>query len=240
MEIGYTRDLDNPNSDKGEREGTGLSVQFFTLYRERFHADGNPIVENGRPVIGKKVGIRFVTLADSKNHPERIATETDKLTYKGAWEAFQRGEVYTSQRGTPIAKLPGMELLQERGFQAKGIETVEQLAELPENVILSMGLGARHWRTQAQAYLMEHTPKPDQVAAERMAVLEAQIRELQSQLAPGGAPQPIVQAVSMEEKARRDQERREANDANQPENPLRRKRGPNKPKPQPVLQGDAA
>lgn len=103
------------------------------------------VVEDGPPLQAefyehaKKVGIGQwkPTVYFSLKAPgvrdwrSREATEQDKLDHPEAWERFQRGVVQANE-GTALRQLPAHKTAFELELKARGIDTVELLAEQQE------------------------------------------------------------------------------------------------------------
>lgn len=100
--------------------------------------------------------------------------------YPRAWKAYQMGsEEYMD--GTPLDVIPGLGVSGKRNLQSEGIQTVEDLAGLPDNVVIGKS-GMLDLRKKAQAYLAAMEPEKEdaekQAMLDKMAEMEAKIAEL--------------------------------------------------------------
>ena len=227
MQIGYTRDHDNPDADTKGDPTSGQMARFFYEYKQKHDMGGLPVVgPDGQPEMAKILCVEVSTAGDKRAKSVMKVTEAHKVMYKRFWDAFNRQEDFTKVVGTPLNLLPKLDLIQQYQIQGMSILSIEQLANVGEGILLQHQW-LRHWKNQAQGYLIEHRPKPNQEMLDQLAALTAQVAQLQKQ-------QPaVVEAISVEEKTRREAERA-ASHADKPDVMKRRTRGPNKPKVQPA------
>jgi hypothetical protein len=122
------------------------------------------------------------------------------LDYKKAYGAWKEGQEQPVN-GIPLSTAPFLSAAQVRTLQASHVLTVEALADLPDNSIERMGMGASTMRNQAKAYLeaAEGTGKTANAIAARdtkisdleransdlkqqMGAMEGQIKALTAQM----------------------------------------------------------
>jgi hypothetical protein len=86
-----------------------------------------------RVAIDKWIPVINVRLKSPKyrDSHSRIATDEDKLEYPDAWKKFQAGDEQQTN-GTPLGQLPANKTAFSMELKARGIDTVELLAALPE------------------------------------------------------------------------------------------------------------
>ena len=134
---------------------------------------GNKNTSISKPVFG----------LDEKPIEYQGQTLIDK--YPRAWAAFRR-EDGAELDGDPLRNLAGVGPGQIRNLENMGIETIEDLANLADNVVIGES-GMLDLRKKAQAYIA--AMHPEKLEAERQASEERaqeqanQINNLQEQLA---------------------------------------------------------
>ena len=99
--------------------------------------DGTPLkarflVHSKRVAINKWEDVIHINLRTpgSRDSYSREATEQDKLDYPIAWEKFEAGE--SQDTGTPLTMLSECKTTFELELKARGLETIELLAECEE------------------------------------------------------------------------------------------------------------
>jgi hypothetical protein len=117
--------------------------------------------------------------------------------YRNAYEAWCKGEELPAE-GTPVKTWPVASPAQIKDMLAVGIRTVEDLAQLPDSELSSLGIGAMSLKQKAQAWLL--SSKDSGKATEQLATMQRQLADL-SQLAQAQAaeianlraqlPQPV-------------------------------------------------
>jgi len=198
MQIGYTRDTDNPDSDMKGDPFAGQMARFFYDYKQKHDMAGNAVLDgNGEPAMSKILCVEISTAHDPMSKPVFKATEAHKVQYKRFWDAFNRQEDFTREAGTPLNLLQDLDLIQQYQIQGMAILSIEQLASVHEGILLQHQW-LRHWKNKAQGYLIEHKARPDQKVQDELAELRAQIAALSK-----GQP-AVIETVSVEEKADRD------------------------------------
>lgn len=211
MQIGYTRNHDNPDSDMRGDPTAGQMARFFYEYKQKHDMGGQPVLgPDGEPEMAKILLLEISTASDPLSKPVIKATEAHKVQYKRFWDAFNRQEDFTKEAGTPLSLLQDLDLIQQYQIQGMAILSIEQLANVHEGILLQ-NQWLRHWKNKAQGYLIEHKPRPDQKVQDELAELRAQI----AALSKGQAP--VVETVTPEEKEARDTERAQQASAGKPD-----------------------
>ena len=98
--------------------------------------------------------------------------------YPKAWAHFNREE-YSEEGGTPLKDIAGVGPSQILNLSAQGIETAEDLAELPDNVVIGES-GMLDLRNRAQAYLASRYPEKQKAIDDAK---EAELEELKAKVA---------------------------------------------------------
>lgn len=149
--------------------------------------------KEGRPVeiFEKVLYVRISIRGSDINQVHRPATGEDKARFPFAWQEFNRGEK-ARERGTPIQML-GLDVPLIRGFAAKNVFTVEDLAAVSDNNLGNLGIGAREMRRKAQEFLDVRKESP--VAEARVNEQQEIIRQQAEQLAKATA---LIERLSEE------------------------------------------
>ena len=151
---------------------------------------------------GAKTNVeRQVRLESAPNFP------ADTIRFRAQWEAFQSSHEQT-QIGVPLEQWAGIGKSRVLEMKAMKIHTVEQLAELPDSIMQTLGMGARELRTAAKSYL-DSAFKNAEVAKmqaendglkNEMEVMRRQIAELASLQNGVTATPPPVRAMDLEKR----------------------------------------
>jgi hypothetical protein len=175
-----------------------LIVHFYQqVFRDNFKSKGL-----GRPVHVTQDFIRIIFPGDRLRVIEREASEHDKARFATKWLMYKAGKSEEVQ-GTLLSTWGAMAPNLAADYAALNVKTVEQLASADELMITNLGMGAREWKTRAQAYLAatgRSTELVDELAAlrERIALLEA---EKAPPVAPLAAD-PVAEAEAAETPAK--------------------------------------
>ena len=159
-----------------------LYIQFYR------HAELNSFQtrEQGRKIFEEYVYIRILIPANRLNIIERRATDEDKLRFQRQYKQFlDKGE--TLQIGTPLDNLPNLSQAQVLELRHLKVETIEQLAGIPDTTAQLLGVGGQELKQRALKFL-DRTANSEQ--------LSDQVRELQKQLATLMAERAQVQQTA--------------------------------------------
>lgn len=127
---------------------SSLRVQFYR------HAELNSFrsAQEGRKIFDDKIYIRIMMPANRLNEVEREATPADKLRFSKAYQHFiEKGEQLIT--GTPLSQLPSLTPGQVLELRALKVETVEQLANIPDTTAQLLGVGGLELKKRAVDYL---------------------------------------------------------------------------------------
>lgn len=150
----FTRDMPMsdimaPGDNLGARMNKGMAIAKFYVHTvqdvARTAATG---AYRGRPVDM----VRIIIPGDKHNIVERRVKESDKEKYAREYEAFRKMEDYQPD-GTLLQNWPLLSRSQVEDLKYSNIFTVEQLSEVPDNMLSSLGLGGRLLRKHAKAFL---------------------------------------------------------------------------------------
>lgn len=175
-----------------ENPDMGLGVRFYVKAVEHPRKSK----EAGRPIFTdvEYVHIRFP--ADNKRELHAPAHEMHfvphhkrQMTYAErfpeVYKAFREDQAEIVQ-GTPLSELPALTEAQRAEFKAQKIQTVEQLANLPDPAIKRLGMGARVAVEAAQVYLSKAGELGE------IARLKAEIEALKAQSKPAKTTKDIA------------------------------------------------
>lgn len=146
-----------------------LYVQFFK------HAELNSFKtrEQGRKIFEECIYIRILIPANRLNIIERKATDEDKIRFARSYTQFlDKGE--SLQIGTLLDQLPGLSASQVLELKHLKVETVEQLAGVPDTTAQLLGTGGQELKLRARKFL-DRSANSEQ--------LSETVRTLQGQLA---------------------------------------------------------
>jgi len=147
--------------------------------------------EEGRPIYEQRPFISIYAPGDKTKKVVREVrtqwfgdTPPDTERFSRQWAAFQQGEKVMAT-GLPLKEWPLMTSSQVKELNGLNIYTVEQLAEVPDASLDSLGHGGRATRDKAKAHLarMGETAATDKLA-EQNADLQRQLDELRASLSP--------------------------------------------------------
>lgn len=166
----------------------------FVRFEEReMGLDADATEKAGRP-IPRVVVMACVTPHGSKDVVERIADDWLKQIRRQAmsgqynleWVRFfdEQYKEWTKgnelpREGTPIATWPMTTNESRRRIRAAGFSTVEDLAQVPDSGLMSIGMDGRYWRDTARGWLNEAKDKG--LNAKALADANVQIEELKGQ-----------------------------------------------------------
>lgn len=166
----------------------------------------HPVLNNvktkaaGREIYDDKTYILILCPGQSKTEVRRPATDIDKREYPDAWKAFQEGKA-TPISGTPIEQLPGVTPGRAMELHKLHIRTIEQLVEVPDQNMHSIGMDGYKLRDQAKAFVEKNTAEIQALRSENaelkkaLSGMKAQMLELTGRLdtlsSRGQQPAPI-------------------------------------------------
>lgn len=167
-----------------------LHVTFFSEPIE------NPAktAKEGRPVFEDTEFVRIKFVGDPKNElvaPANSQSIFDReqrryLTYKERfprhYEAFKANEAFIGE-GTPLKEAGFLSAARVKELSLASIHTVEALAGLDGANLQRLGMGAREWKTKAEAYLANQNGNAGvmKIASEN-AALKEQLEAMQRQM----------------------------------------------------------
>jgi len=161
--------LEELSSQQAHGLDNQLHVQFYK------HAELNSFRtrEEGRKIFEECVYVRILSPANRLLIIERRVTDEDKLRFSKQYGQFlEKGE--SLQVGTPLSEFPGLSPAQVLEMRHLKVETVEQLAGIPDTTAQLLGTGGTDLKMRAIKYLARSANSEQ---------LSEQVRDLQTQLA---------------------------------------------------------
>lgn len=109
-------------------------------------------LEENRPVFDEREMVEIRIPGDRLATHVNYVLDEHRQRWPDHYAAFKRGEARAAS-GTPLEQWPPMTTGRVATLKALGILSVEELSTLPDNMLTSLGMGARELRDQARAYL---------------------------------------------------------------------------------------
>lgn len=110
--------------------------------------------ELGRPYFEDMDFIEILIPGDSFNQVVTKVSDVHKEKYAESWKKYQSGLVQ-SVDGTPIESWSRLSRANAANYKAMNFHTIEQIAEMGENVFENVGIGAAGDKIAAKAYLAQ-------------------------------------------------------------------------------------
>lgn len=136
----------------------------------------------GHPVYEDRDFIEIATPGDLNTIIHRVATDKDKSTYANLFAEYKAGKE-PSAEGIPLEAWPRLTPASIGNYKSLGFRTIEHVAEMGDNVLQKVGMGAMGDRVAAKAYLA--LAKDSALAQKQALELDRQngtIAELQRQI----------------------------------------------------------
>lgn len=168
------KDFEDPESTKG----------VYPKFYKRPKLDEAASAREGRQVYIEKDYVEIVAAGNQNNVVDRPVTDADKRRFRAHWEKYKAGD--TEQLiGTPLTEVVWIGRAQVEELAHKRVRTLEQLADLPDNVCTGTP-GMFELKRKAAAWLANaEKAKPFTEMEARMAEMTKTIETLQAQLAAG-------------------------------------------------------
>lgn len=126
--------------------------------RPRFYNDAMQNMakseREGRPIYEDKEMVEIRIPGDKLMTWIGVVEDKHRQRWPEQYAAFKRGEERAAS-GTPLEQWPNATLNKSRvaELKAQNILSVEELANIPDNVLPKLGMGARELREQAKSYI---------------------------------------------------------------------------------------
>lgn len=174
----FTRDV--PMEDvTGNRPTGGASMARFYAHQVKDIAKSEAL---GRPAYRTIDCVTIIIPGDNGNIVNRRVKPSDMERWPKQWEAYRKQQDYVPD-GTLLDNWPRLSRGQVEDLKYNNIFTVEQLSEVPDNLLDRLGMGARRMREHAKAYIeAAATGVPSARLVEENDRMKAQVQLLTSQL----------------------------------------------------------
>lgn len=174
----FTRDV--PMEDvTGGRPTGGASMARFYAHQVKDIAKSEAL---GRPAYRTIDCVTIIIPGDNGNIVNRRVKPSDMERWPKQWEAYRKQQDYVPD-GTLLDNWPRLSRGQVEDLKYNNIFTVEQLSEVPDNLLDRLGMGARRMREHAKAYIeAAATGVPSARLVEENDRMKAQVQLLTSQL----------------------------------------------------------
>ena len=163
-----------------------LNVQFYK------HAELNAFEsrKQNRKIFDDHIYIRIMAPANRLMMIERRASDEDTLRCSAQYSRCFKGQTQLSS-GTPLSELHTITAAQVMELKALNVETIEQLAGIPDTTAQLMGVGGLEIKRRAQRFMDLSTDKT--VQGEKIRNLETQLAELLAERQAAQAAQATAQ-----------------------------------------------
>jgi hypothetical protein len=146
---------------------------------------------------GKFENVEFVEIiipGDNKTVVVHEVQEHHRNRFKNVYKAFQEGRTMADV-GTALDKLGGLDPASIATLKYLHIHSIEALAEVGDNVLPNIGMGAREMRERARKYLQaNYVDTEKEELKSRLAALEAKLsakEPLEEAPKPRGRPPAV-------------------------------------------------
>lgn len=149
----FTRDMPMHDITDASQSMPGMNggqpiAKFFT----RAIQDHAATAARGRYVARDVEMVRIIIPGDKHTIAERRVKPSDKIRFQKQYEAFRKQEEFVPD-GTPLETWPLLSRAQVEDLKSMNVFSVENLAELSDEQLSNVGIGARTLRKHAQAFL---------------------------------------------------------------------------------------
>lgn len=142
-----TLDYDYTLHSRPQAGDDRLAVRFFIKAKQ----DPHKTAEAGRPIFVETEYIQLMVPGDRDSTHIRPVRPNDVLRFKRQYDSWKATQQESAVIGTPLDVL-GMSLAQVEEYRYFGVRTVEQMAELRDDVCQKL-MGAISLKQKAAAYL---------------------------------------------------------------------------------------
>lgn len=154
------------------QQAHGLDKQLYVQFYRHAELNSFRTKEQGRKIFEECVYVRILAPANRLLIIERQATDEDKLRFKNQYGHFlDKGE--SLQEGTPLSEFPSLTPAQVLEMRHLKVETVEQLAGIPDTTAQLLGTGGQDLKQRAIKFL-DRTRSSEQLS-ETVRTLEKQL-----------------------------------------------------------------
>jgi hypothetical protein len=144
-----TADFDVADFEKGNRApDKRLNIRFFSKARQDIHAS----TEAGRPIFKEVDYIQVMTAGDRNQAVVRPIAPSDMQRFGAQYDHWKKTQNNDMVVGTPLEAWNILTLAQIEEFRYFGIRTIDQMAELRDDIVGKIP-GAAQLKQKAAAFL---------------------------------------------------------------------------------------
>lgn len=157
--------------------------------------------KEGRPIFEDREMVEVIVPGDRLSTFVGYVEDRHRERWPDAYAAFKRGE-QRAAHGTPLEHWPILTTARVAELKAMNILSVEELANVTDNVVVTLGMGARELREQARSFIdAARGGAASAAAAAENERLKEQMEALQKQVAllMAGAVAPEPQTKDLED-----------------------------------------
>jgi hypothetical protein len=151
-------------------------------------------VEAGRPIFRDEERVEIIMPGNPYTRPVQRVTDEHRERWPKEYQAFKAGHAIATD-GTPLEQWPRLKRSQVLELKALGFQTVEHVAAMDDHAVQRAGMGSRHLRELAKAFLDDavHAAAVERLA-DANARKDAELGGLRRQLAELGHALEAVHA----------------------------------------------
>lgn len=176
---------------------------YVRFYQDKFLM-GFKSEQAGHPVYDDMDFVEIMTPGDMNNIIQRPATERDIKQFSALYQSYKAGQEAPVE-GIPLESWPRLTSATVANYKAMGVKTIENVANMSDQVCNKVAMGAMGDRTAAKAYL---------ALAKDSALAQKQALELERQNATiDDLKRQVAELVASAEKPKLGRPRKETEEA---------------------------
>lgn len=181
--------------DVSRNTSRNIIPRFFMGMQKR------PDVEDGDGEVTQNNGFREVEYVellipgDAKSAPVQLVDKNIRKQFAKSYQAFKEGRELPAE-GTPVEYWLGANDARVHVLKSMHLRTVEQVAEMSDTVVNSVGMGGRELRKRAQTFLDAQSQSK---VADILSRKDNELDELKRRLAALEAGGPVSQVPEEDE-----------------------------------------
>ena len=156
----------------------------FVIFHHETRKDEEASEEAGKPIYKAVPYIEIIAPGNDKERINRRVKEEDKRRFPNEWRAFEEGREAPDFNGMPVTEWPQVDRAIARTLHESNIFTVEQLAEVPDVNLQTLGMGMMNLKSKAKKWVKASRGKSEELAEakQRIAELEKKLDALDTQV----------------------------------------------------------
>jgi hypothetical protein len=156
----------------------------FVIFHHETRKDEEASAEAGKPIYKAIPYVEIIAPGNDKERINRRVKEEDKKRFPNEWKAFEEGREAPDFNGMPVTEWPQVDRAIARTLHESNIFTVEQLAEVPDVNLQTLGMGMMNLKSKAKKWVKASRGKSEELAEakHRIAELEKKLDALDTQV----------------------------------------------------------